>query len=31
MTDGHPDQGGEQEQFIAITEACQRLLAGAQR
>ncbi|WP_255440932.1 J domain-containing protein [Synechococcus sp. HK01-R] len=27
----HPDQGGEQEQFIAITEACQRLLAGAQR
>lgn len=27
----HPDQGGEQEQFIAITKACQRLLAGAQR
>lgn len=27
----HPDQGGEQEQFIAITKACERLLAGAQR
>ena len=27
----HPDQGGDQEKFIALTAACQRLMAGAQR